>query len=181
MLCLAFGLASVTAWPAQAHLRAGPVRLAIPATPPRAAAAEPAAAEPVEASVIRLQDLAPDEARRWNAAHSIATAANPPARPFQLAAEGIFPDRQPGSPDGSDEFRTAWIRDPDGGGVGKSGRRHSLVHQLDAGRAAGVVCRAGTRTRRCATRRARRRSWTRGRTATRNGRGWWTSRRTART
>ena len=35
----------------------------------------------------------------------------------QLAAEGIFPDRTPGSPDGSDEFRTAWISDPDGNSI----------------------------------------------------------------
>jgi lactoylglutathione lyase len=32
----------------------------------------------------------------------------------RLAAEGIVPDRPPASPDGSDEFRTAWITDPDG-------------------------------------------------------------------
>lgn len=32
----------------------------------------------------------------------------------QLAAEGIVPDQPPGSPDGSDEFWTAWITDPDG-------------------------------------------------------------------
>lgn len=32
----------------------------------------------------------------------------------ELAAEGIIPDEPPGSPDGSNEFRTAWITDPDG-------------------------------------------------------------------
>jgi lactoylglutathione lyase len=32
----------------------------------------------------------------------------------ELAAAGITPDEPPGSPDGSDEFRTAWITDPDG-------------------------------------------------------------------
>lgn len=32
----------------------------------------------------------------------------------QLGAEGIVPDQPPGSPDGSGEFRTAWITDPDG-------------------------------------------------------------------
>jgi len=32
----------------------------------------------------------------------------------ELAAAGIRPDEPPGSPDGSDEFRTAWITDPDG-------------------------------------------------------------------
>lgn len=31
-----------------------------------------------------------------------------------LAAKGITPDEPPGSPDGSEEFRTAWISDPDG-------------------------------------------------------------------
>jgi lactoylglutathione lyase len=31
-----------------------------------------------------------------------------------LAAEGVVPDESPGSPDGSDEFQTAWISDPDG-------------------------------------------------------------------
>ena len=32
----------------------------------------------------------------------------------ELAAAGITPDERPGSPDGSDEFWTAWITDPDG-------------------------------------------------------------------
>jgi lactoylglutathione lyase len=32
----------------------------------------------------------------------------------ELAAAGITPDEPPGSPDGSDEFWTAWITDPDG-------------------------------------------------------------------
>ncbi|HEX8647134.1 MAG TPA: VOC family protein [Thermoleophilaceae bacterium] len=32
----------------------------------------------------------------------------------ELAAAGIHPDEPPKSPDGSDEFRTAWIADPDG-------------------------------------------------------------------
>ena len=32
----------------------------------------------------------------------------------ELAAKGIAPDEPPGSPDGSDEFWTAWITDPDG-------------------------------------------------------------------
>ena len=32
----------------------------------------------------------------------------------ELAAAGINPDEPPMSPDGSDEFRTAWITDPDG-------------------------------------------------------------------
>ena len=32
----------------------------------------------------------------------------------ELAAAGIHPDEAPVSPDGSDEFWTAWIADPDG-------------------------------------------------------------------
>ena len=32
----------------------------------------------------------------------------------QLAGAGIHPDGTPASPDDSDEFRTAWITDPDG-------------------------------------------------------------------
>jgi lactoylglutathione lyase len=32
----------------------------------------------------------------------------------QLAGDGIVPDQPPASPDGSDEFLTAWITDPDG-------------------------------------------------------------------
>jgi len=31
-----------------------------------------------------------------------------------LAAAGVQPDEPPVSPDGSNEFRTAWITDPDG-------------------------------------------------------------------
>jgi lactoylglutathione lyase len=31
-----------------------------------------------------------------------------------LAAAGIVPDEPPASPDGSDEFLTAWVTDPDG-------------------------------------------------------------------
>ena len=32
----------------------------------------------------------------------------------EIAGAGIHPDQPPASPDGSDEFRTAWITDPDG-------------------------------------------------------------------
>ena len=32
----------------------------------------------------------------------------------ELAGAGIHPDQPPASPDGSNEFRTAWITDPDG-------------------------------------------------------------------
>jgi lactoylglutathione lyase len=32
----------------------------------------------------------------------------------EIATAGIRPDEPPGSPNGADEFRTAWITDPDG-------------------------------------------------------------------
>jgi lactoylglutathione lyase len=32
----------------------------------------------------------------------------------ELAGHGVVPDEPPGSPDGSHEFRTAWVTDPDG-------------------------------------------------------------------
>jgi lactoylglutathione lyase len=35
----------------------------------------------------------------------------------ELAAKGIAPEEPPASPDGSDEFLTAWITDPDGNRV----------------------------------------------------------------
>jgi spore germination cell wall hydrolase CwlJ-like protein len=43
-----------------------------------------------EAGVIRLQDLGPDEARRWNASNPIATGPNPSAKPFKLVAQGVL-------------------------------------------------------------------------------------------
>jgi spore germination cell wall hydrolase CwlJ-like protein len=52
------------------------------------AAQAPAAAQDVP--VIRLQDLDPEQARRWNAANPISTSRNPPARPFKLNAEGVL-------------------------------------------------------------------------------------------
>jgi spore germination cell wall hydrolase CwlJ-like protein len=52
------------------------------------AQAEDAAA--VEAPVIRLQDLNPEQARRWNATNPIAKSANPAAKPFKLNAEGML-------------------------------------------------------------------------------------------
>jgi spore germination cell wall hydrolase CwlJ-like protein len=56
-----------------------------------AAAAAPAAPAPAaEVGLIRLQDLGPDEARRWNAANPIAKGPNPPARPFNLDAAGVL-------------------------------------------------------------------------------------------
>lgn len=60
----------------------------------RAAAARPLAVTPVadtaEPTVLRLQDLTPDQARAWNAANPISTSPNPAARPFHLATEGLL-------------------------------------------------------------------------------------------
>lgn len=43
-----------------------------------------------ESALIRLQDLSPEEARRWNAANPVSRAPNPPARPFHLKAAGAL-------------------------------------------------------------------------------------------
>jgi spore germination cell wall hydrolase CwlJ-like protein len=53
-------------------------------------AAPAAETQAADAGVIRLQDLGPDEARRWNAGNPIAKGANPPARPFKLEAAGVL-------------------------------------------------------------------------------------------
>jgi len=56
-----------------------------------AAPALPAAdVQTPDAGVIRLQDLGPDEARRWNASNPVGKGANPPAKPFRLVAEGVL-------------------------------------------------------------------------------------------
>jgi spore germination cell wall hydrolase CwlJ-like protein len=44
---------------------------------------------PAEA-VIRLQDLSPEQARRWNASTPVAAGPNPAARPFHLKTEGVL-------------------------------------------------------------------------------------------
>ena len=94
LLCLAFAAASVFAWPAYADLDVHAVRTRSPAYPARAAAPPPASVTPASATadpaVIRLQDLAPDAARRWNAANPIVKGPNPAAKPFNLAAEGVL-------------------------------------------------------------------------------------------
>jgi len=41
-------------------------------------------------TVLRLQDLTPEQARAWNAANPIAKASNPAAKPFHLATEGML-------------------------------------------------------------------------------------------
>ena len=53
------------------------------------AATTPVAATP-EPTVLRLQDLTPDQARAWNAANPVAAAVVPAARPFHLVAGGML-------------------------------------------------------------------------------------------
>lgn len=49
-----------------------------------------AAREGVDSGLIRLQDLDPDEARRWNAANPISSLPNPAAKPFRLKAASVL-------------------------------------------------------------------------------------------
>jgi spore germination cell wall hydrolase CwlJ-like protein len=94
VLCAAFAIASASAWPAYAHLETTAGRARAVHAAAAQAAAQPVAASAAEAGadpgVIRLQDLSPDEARAWNAAHPLSSAANPAAKPFNLAAEGVL-------------------------------------------------------------------------------------------
>jgi lactoylglutathione lyase len=46
--------------------------------------------------------------------HFVITVESMDTALAELAAKGIDPDEPPGSADGSNEFRTAWITDPDG-------------------------------------------------------------------
>jgi lactoylglutathione lyase len=46
--------------------------------------------------------------------HFVIKVESMDAAVAELAAAGIHPDQPPTSPDGSDEFQTAWITDPDG-------------------------------------------------------------------
>jgi spore germination cell wall hydrolase CwlJ-like protein len=94
-LCVAFGLASTSAWPAYAHLegRMALARAARPAlvAPQPLPAPDVAPASTAEAApVVGLQDLSADEARLWNAANPISKAPNPPAKPFRLDAAGVL-------------------------------------------------------------------------------------------
>ena len=43
-----------------------------------------------EGEFVRLQDLTPDEARRWNAANPVSTLPNPAAKPFRLKAQSVI-------------------------------------------------------------------------------------------
>ncbi|MDB5419502.1 MAG: sleB [Phenylobacterium sp.] len=72
--------------------RKGPQLMAARLAPTAAATAQVQAvqAEAADAPVIRLRDLDPDQARRWNAANAIATGPNPAAKPFKLNAEGVL-------------------------------------------------------------------------------------------
>jgi len=91
-------LALVVAMSAGLALAAAPHRPAprlmsarLAAVAPTLSAPQPAvAAPPAEADVIRLQDLGPDAARRWNANNPIARGPNPPAKPFTLVAAGVL-------------------------------------------------------------------------------------------
>jgi len=94
VLCVAFAIASASALPAYAHLESAPVARTVPVqrvAAPAPAAAAPATDQPAEAAgVIRLQDMSPEAARLWNAANPLSTSPNPPAKPFNLAAEGVL-------------------------------------------------------------------------------------------
>jgi lactoylglutathione lyase len=46
--------------------------------------------------------------------HFVIQVESMDALMVELAGAGIHPDRPPVSPDGSNDFRTAWITDPDG-------------------------------------------------------------------
>ncbi len=91
VLLMSAGLA-IAAVPA----RTGPQLMAARLTPTAAATAQlqadqsQAADAATDAPVIRLRDLDPDQARRWNAANPIATGSNPAAKPFKLNAEGVL-------------------------------------------------------------------------------------------
>jgi spore germination cell wall hydrolase CwlJ-like protein len=79
-------LAAVPSRPA-ARLMSAQLTPIAPAVLPASSAAD---AQAADAGVIRLRELGPDEARRWNAANPIAKGANPPAKPFKLVAEGVL-------------------------------------------------------------------------------------------
>jgi spore germination cell wall hydrolase CwlJ-like protein len=77
--------------------RQGPQLMSARLTPVQAAAvqtqiqAQPAdTAQTQPEPVIRLQDLSPDQARRWNASVPVAAGPNPAARPFHLQTEGVL-------------------------------------------------------------------------------------------
>lgn len=90
VLLMSAGLA-IAAAPAREGSQLMTARL----TPTAAAAAQlqvaqGEAAAPADTPMIRLRDLDPDQARRWNAANPIAKGPNPAAKPFRLNAEGVL-------------------------------------------------------------------------------------------
>jgi spore germination cell wall hydrolase CwlJ-like protein len=93
VLCVTLIIASLSARPAYANLDAAARLQLRPALAQpvvaKASAGAPAAAA-VDPGVIRLQDLAPQAARVWNASNPIAKGPNPAAKPFHLAAEGVL-------------------------------------------------------------------------------------------
>jgi spore germination cell wall hydrolase CwlJ-like protein len=83
-------LGALPAEPAFAHLNPHqPVRAMALGAAPAGVIKVDTAAQP-DADVIRLQDLAPDAARAWNANNPISTTPNPAAKPFHLEAEGVI-------------------------------------------------------------------------------------------
>jgi lactoylglutathione lyase len=64
--------------------------------------------ELVSRSPVRVSDSAD------RLSHLVIKVESMDAAVANLAAAGIRPDEPPASPDGSDEFQTAWITDPDG-------------------------------------------------------------------
>lgn len=86
-LALAAALsATVTLAAAPAPGPAPTAPIAAETAPAIPAALPTATADPV----VRLQDLTPEAARRWNAANPIADLPNPAAKPFRLKAESVL-------------------------------------------------------------------------------------------
>jgi spore germination cell wall hydrolase CwlJ-like protein len=81
------GIAAVPSHPAMKLMTARAAPIAAVA---QVQAVSAPAAEAPDAPVIRLQDLDPDQARRWNASNPIAKGPNPAAKPFHLNAEGVL-------------------------------------------------------------------------------------------
>ena len=70
--------------------REGPQLMTVRLAPVIAAAPAAASPAPADVAVIRLQDLTPDQARKWNASIPIASGKNLPAKPFTLQTEGVM-------------------------------------------------------------------------------------------
>lgn len=86
-LVLSAGLA-IAAVPQHVQPKLMTARLA-PAAASVAQVATPSA-DAQDTAVIRLQDLSPDQARKWNASNPIAPGPKPAAKPFHLDADGVL-------------------------------------------------------------------------------------------